>query len=117
MLKAYNVIITPGLHIRTVFNHNFNLKTPIREVGGVILFIDFCLYFYHYAVAYVNITTLDLLDKLLTVLRINKINPTFIRNILNILLLKSKVLLLMHRYINIVGINRLISDRKYLERC
>ena len=41
LLKASNLIRTPGSHIAIVSNQTFNLRTPIRSVGGVIFFIGF----------------------------------------------------------------------------
>ena len=64
-------MITPGSHIAIVSNYTLNLQTPIRALGGAILFIYFDFDFIYYPIECSNITSLNTLDKLLTILRIN----------------------------------------------
>ena len=66
----------------------------------------------YYDVTYANIKSINLLDKLLTIFCINKLNYTFVQNISNVLFSKLKFLLLMYIYIHILVINHLFSHRK-----
>ena len=61
-------MITPGSHTAIVFNYKLNLQTPIRALGGVILFNNFDFDFIYNPIEYSNITSLNTLDKLLTFL-------------------------------------------------
>ena len=82
----------PCTHIVVVIYYTYNLRTTITAVGGVILLLIIYIYrliYMYYDVAYANIKIINLLDKLLNVFCINKINSTFVQNIFNIILSQS----------------------------